>query len=572
VVTALPRRKQSEMRRAALLAVTNILAEADSLEATIDKTLKTLGESLGWDVGAFWLVDAQRNLLCCQAVWHRPTLQAPKFLEMTRSTKFAPGMGLPGRVLETGLPAWVADVVGDASFPRAKVAASEGLHGAFGFPILASGETIGVIEFFLHTLNKPDEDMLSMLVALGSQVGQFLERKQIEDALRESEAFYHSLVESLPQNIIRKDREGRFTFANQRCCTSMGKPLEQVVGKTDYDLFPPELAEKYRQDDLNVLATGNNLEAIEEHLTPAGDKLYVQIVKSPIYDSQGEMIGTQVLYWDVTENNRMRTALIQSEKLASIGLLSAGVAHEINNPLAYVANNLVVLERDVKGMMGLLDIYEASRDQLAKVDAVSAAQALALAEELDLAYVRSNFNRVLGRTKEGVQRVARIVHSLRGLARTDRPQMEEAHLPDLVDMSLEMIRGRLQRQGIQLVTDYRVTKVRCVAAQISQVLLNLIVNALQSIETKDNAEGASIRINTDAQDSEVFIEVADTGCGIDPDHMARLFDPFFTTKPVGEGTGLGLSITHGIVTGHGGRIEVDSKPGQGSRFRIFLPQ
>jgi two-component system, NtrC family, sensor kinase len=166
--------------------------------------------------------------------------------------------------------------------------------------------------------------------------------------------------------------------------------------------------------------------------------------------------------------------------------------------------------------------------------------------------------------------VARIVQSLRGLARTDRPEKEDVNLPELVEMSLEIVRGRLERRGIKVEQDYQATRVRCVPAQINQVMLNLVVNALQAIEAK-GTPGGTIRVASQSQNGELLLEVADTGCGIDPQDLGRLFDPFFTTKPVGEGTGLGLSITHGIVTGHGGRIEVDSQPGQGSCFRIYFP-
>src|SRR5262249_24391554 len=169
--------------------------------------------------------------------WHAPGFEAPHFVELTRKTAMARGVGLPGRAWASESPAWITDVVADANFPRAAIAAQEDLHGAFAFPVRAGEETLGAIEFFLHTPQAPDDDLLSMLMALGSQVGQFLERARVEEALRESEAFYHSLVESLPENIIRKDLEGRFTFVNQRGCATMGKPLAEIVGKTDHDLF-----------------------------------------------------------------------------------------------------------------------------------------------------------------------------------------------------------------------------------------------------------------------------------------------------------------------------------------------
>jgi signal transduction histidine kinase len=268
----------------------------------------------------------------------------------------------------------------------------------------------------------------------------------------------------------------------------------------------------------------------------------------------------------------MRSVLLQNEKLASIGLLSAGVAHEINNPLAYVANNLVVLERDNKALMALVDVYDAARDRLAQVAPEVAEHARELADRIDLPYVRDNLDRVLARTREGVQRVARIVQSLRSLARTTKPQMEDASFPDIVDMSLDMIRGRLQRQGIELEFEYGpAPKLRCVTTQLGQVMLNLLVNALQAIEATNRPEGGRIRVATRCEGDELRVEVSDNGTGIDPQHLPRLFDPFFTTKPVGEGTGLGLSISHNIITAHDGRIEVESQLGAGTTFRLFLP-
>jgi PAS domain S-box-containing protein len=525
------------------------------------------------------------------------------------------------------------------------------------------------------------------------------EKKRVEDALRESEAFYHSLVESLPQHIIRKDRAGYFTFVNQRVCAMLHKSLEEIVGKTDFDLFPPELAEKYRADDLYVMESGTNLEAVEEHRTPEGKKLFVQIVKTPIYDAHDQLIGSQVLFWDVTdrhrweealaeserryrqlteaaqdavvvadqqgqitlfnpaaerafgykaaeilgqplvtlipeeyrdahehgfrrylatrvsrvigklielrgrrkdgtefpielslsaidvggelqflgairdttERERLRTSLIQNEKLASIGLLSAGVAHEINNPLAFVSNNLTVLERDVTALARLLDVYEGARADLKRVSPAAAARAEEIAEEMDLPYVRDHLGRILERTRDGVERVTRIVHSLRGLARTDAPRMEVARIPDLVDMALDLVRGRMKQRGIAVSLAYGPSKVRCVPTQLSQVFLNLIVNAVQAIEARGDDEGGTIRVATRVSGRELLIEVSDNGCGIPAENLPKLFDPFFTTKPVGEGTGLGLSITHGIIAGHGGRIEVDSRVGVGTRFRIYLP-
>ena len=298
---------------------------------------------------------------------------------------------------------------------------------------------------------------------------------------------------------------------------------------------------------------------------------------------------------DLTERNKIRTFLAQNEKLASIGMLSAGVAHEINNPLAFVANNLVVLERDSQALLTLVEQYESVRAKLTQAVASGqrpAASGLAaslpaadpwplatffapidaLGDHVDVPYICANLPRMLQRTREGVDRVSKIVHSLRGLARTDVPRRQETHLPDLVASSLEILRGRLKKSDIAVEQEHDpVPRVFCVATQVSQVILNLLLNAVQAIETHCTEGGGRIVIRTRRFPYEMVLEIEDNGCGIPPENMGRLFDPFFTTKEVGEGTGLGLSITHNIITSHGGRVEVNSRPGEGAVFRIILP-
>ncbi|MFO0960081.1 MAG: PAS domain-containing protein [Isosphaeraceae bacterium] len=196
--------------------------------------------------------------------------------------------------------------------------------------------------------------------------------RRSDAALRSSEAFYHSLVESLPQSILRKDRHGRFTFGNGKVLAALGITLEQLVNRTDFDFYPNELAEKYRRDDLQVLETGEILDMVEAHVEPGGDLRYVQVLKTPLPDHEGRTVGVQCIFWDVTERKmaeeklqtqnallaemarsekaahdarkQAQAQMIQSAKLAGLGELVAGVAHEINNPLAFVNNNVAVLE------------------------------------------------------------------------------------------------------------------------------------------------------------------------------------------------------------------------------------
>lgn len=183
----LTERKRTEQRLATQYAVARILAEGTDVDDVSVRVLEAMGTAVGWGVGALWRVDRSQRLLDCVAVWEAPGTSAPEFIAATRSYRFPPGIGLAGRVWESAGPHWIPDVVEDANFPRARAAAHDGLHGAFGFPILLRGEVQGVVEFFSHEIRRPDAALLAETAAIGSQIGQFIERARTEDALRQSE-------------------------------------------------------------------------------------------------------------------------------------------------------------------------------------------------------------------------------------------------------------------------------------------------------------------------------------------------------------------------------------------------
>jgi signal transduction histidine kinase len=194
-----------------------------------------------------------------------------------------------------------------------------------------------------------------------------------------------------------------------------------------------------------------------------------------------------------------------------------------------------------------------------------------LTVENDLVYVQENLAAILKSTRQGVKRVSDIVQNLRGFARLDQAAVDRVDVHAAIASSLELIRGRLELHQIEVIQNLgEIPRIICAPAQINQVILNLLLNAQQAIEATGRV-GGRIEISTQASRKAVILEITDDGCGIPEEIHSRIFDPFFTTKPVGQGTGLGLSISHSIVSDHGGRIDLESSPGQGTRFRVTLP-
>jgi PAS domain S-box-containing protein len=455
----------------------------------------------------------------------------------------------------------------------------------FAIPGLIAGMTV-----YLFRLNRSHSRLLSRLEH------QLKDKEHTEGALRASEVFYHSLVETLPQSILRKDLEGRFTFGNQRFCSSLGVPPEGIVGKTDFDFFPRALAEKYRRDDAEVIASRKTLDTVEEHVTPQGQKLYVHVIKTPLYDPHGNIIGVQGIFWDVTERRRAeeeleaknaqleqmalsehqahealkqaQSQMVQSEKLAGLGQMVAGVAHEINNPLAFVSNNVAVLQRDLEELRELLGIYQEADAVLGREQPELAERVEALAQRVDIDYTLNNLPGLLQRTRDGLSRIQQIVKDLRAFARLDESELNEVDLNAGIASTLNIVQGHAKRKSVQIHSKLgKLPPVVCYPAKINQVIMNLIINAIDA-----SYDGGEITVETSALTGGVRISVTDHGTGIAPEIRDKIFDPFFTTKPVGVGTGLGLSISYGIVREHGGSIEVESEPGAGARFTVSLPR
>lgn len=263
-----------------------------------------------------------------------------------------------------------------------------------------------------------------------------------------------------------------------------------------------------------------------------------------------------------TEMQRLQTQVLQVEKMASLGQLAAGVAHELNNPAGFIYSNIDLLKGYVEQLKSCLSDY----DKLV-LPPEAAARISAIKKEIDYQNIVADLDSILADCYTGAERIRDVVQNLRLFSRLDEAAVKRVDLNEGIESTVRLLSGYYKAGRINLVRDFGdVPQVNCYAAQLNQVWMNLLVNAAQAIGT----DAGEVRIATRCEGPTVTVSVSDTGPGIPPEELSRIFDPFFTTKPVGEGTGLGLSISHGIVQRHGGRIEVESALGRGTTFTVYL--
>jgi signal transduction histidine kinase len=276
--------------------------------------------------------------------------------------------------------------------------------------------------------------------------------------------------------------------------------------------------------------------------------------------------ASEALQREIDERKQLESQLVQSEKLASLGQLAAGVAHEINNPIGFISSNLGALDGYFKQLQVMLDAY---REAEAAITSSEVLERLGqLREKVELAFLREDIPLLIKESKDGINRVGQIVKDLKDFSRVDSNQeWQWANLQQGIESTLNIVANELKYKA-DVVKEYQtLPDIECLPSQINQVIMNLIVNASQAM----GPERGTITLRTGLEGETVSIEVADTGSGIEPECLQKIFDPFYTTKPVGQGTGLGLSLSYGIVKKHRGDISVRSEVGVGTTFRVELP-
>jgi PAS domain S-box-containing protein len=378
--------------------------------------------------------------------------------------------------------------------------------------------------------------------------------------------------------------EGGISYANEAACKMVRYPCEELLRMHLYDFEVGVTAEiwphnwtyiKERRSymmETRIRAKGGIVIPMEAtvNYTEFGGREHAFVYARDISERKRAEQSLADSYANLKESNQrleeLHQQLLQAEKMASIGQLAAGVAHEINNPIAFVNSNLGTLQTYLSYLLQLLAVYQRT-DGLLEAHLELANEIADVRKRMDLDYVRADVKSLMDESLDGVQRVRRIVQDLKDFSRVGEIERQEVDLHAGLNSTLNIVASSL-RQKAEVRKEYgEIPHIEGVPAQLNQVFMNLLVNAGQSIE----ADGI-ITLRTGCDDEWVWVEVEDNGCGIPADNMTRIFEPFFTTKPVGMGTGLGLSLSYGIVAQHGGRIEVSSQIGTGSTFRVLLPR
>lgn len=334
--------------------------------------------------------------------------------------------------------------------------------------------------------------------------------------------------------------------------------LHGTVYRYDKRLFlvaEPDIAELARLNE-NVIRLNEEMAEMGRELQRKNNKL----------QQEETVINAQLEQLRKTNNDlkQAQNQLLHTEKLASIGQLAAGVAHEINNPIGFIFSNLNSLDGYIQDLFNTLELYEKSEYHLTDTElAALHAQKLSL----DLSFLKTDVPHLLGETREGINRVKIIVQHLKDFADLDSGEgWQWSSLRRLLDSTLDII-GNALKQKAEVIVEYgEMPEIQCLPSHLNQVFMSLLLNAAQSMVNR-----GSIIVRSGADTAEVWVEIADNGRGITPEHLSRIFDPFFTTLPVGQGYGLGLSLSYGIVKKHHGHITVQSIVGKGTTFRITLP-
>ncbi|HEX2483713.1 MAG TPA: PAS domain-containing protein [Myxococcota bacterium] len=438
-------------------------------------------------------------------------------------------------------------------------------------PRVARMDAEGAPRAFDVRAQRLDEDGRVLLVL--SEVTRTEElTRQVDDLRRYTE----NIIQNMNSALVVVEIDGTVSFANPAAERILGAPAGALPGASLWDWFEGPLREGLVE---RTLREGVRFRGAEGTILRGGrERVPIGTSCAPLVDGDGSRRGAIVIFQDLTEIKQLQRQVLQSEKMASIGQLAAGVAHEINNPMGFIHANLFQLGEYVQDLRRVWDEVQALRKAGEGGDVEEqhrvGERLEAVADEVDAAYLLEDCAKAVRESLEGSERIRHIVQDLRAFSHPDGSDRTLADVNECLDSTANIVWTMMKHAAVLTRAYEDVPPIRCWPMQLKQVFMNLLVNAYQAIQEAGAERGrpGEIRLRTRAVPYGVLIEVSDDGVGIAPEAVDRVFEPFFTTKEVGVGTGLGLSIAYNIVKRHGGTLHVESELGVGTTFRIVLPR
>ena len=410
--------------------------------------------------------------------------------------------------------------------------------------------------------------------------------EDISSSKRMEESF-RNILHTAQDGVVLFNEKEEIQWANPAAGRMFGLGEQQLINQPLLLIIPKHYYHEHHEEIENFKRLGRSSFFGKSHqiegLRANGDQFPINLVYSGfrqdrdwafavfIRDKTEEKMAEDALLKAYQDLQDTQAHLHESEKMASIGQLAAGVAHEINNPVGYVKSNLGTLKEYVVEILQLVGGYEAVLEAVKQGDPetqrATIHQVKTMSGKMDVAFLLEDLSCLVDESIEGIDRVCQIVQNLKDFSHVDEQDRKSSNLNDGLESTLKIVGNELKYKAEVCTELGSIPKVMCYPQQLNQVFVNLLVNAAQAI-----TERGKIWIRTYHNDGYVVVEVEDTGKGISAEDMKKVFDPFFTTKPVGKGTGLGLSVSYGIIKRHGGRIEVESDLGKGTTFRVLLPK
>ena len=523
--------------------ITRVLSEASSFQEAVPKILKAVCECLEWHVGVAWYVNRDAGVLRCGDLWRKPSPEFSRFETATRRSTVASGSGLAGRVWATGTPAYIFDVARDSQIDRAEVAAREGLHGAFAFPIVLGSEVFGVFEFLSRDIWQSDEDLLDIMASVGRQIGQFKERAAALNELQ----LRVNMLQHIPVAAWSMRPDGSPDIVNRLWYEYTGQTPEYVNSHPNAWMatIHPEDRKSAASIYWEGIRSGNGF-TMEARFLRASDGTYRWHLNRAVAvrDPKGNIlrfVGTSTDVHDLRQvQEELRNTQVEFARVTRVmtmGELTASIAHEVSQPLGAIVTSAGSCAR-----------WLAARPP-----------------QMDKA------RRALERIANDGRRAGAIIQRIRALMRRQAPRKGWLDVNETIREVIALAQYELRRNDIVLETRLGegLPRVRGDRVQYQQVLLNLIVNAIEAMsEIRERRRELTIVSVADGPDGE-RIEVRDSGTGLDPGRTTHLFEPFYTTKS--EGLGIGLSISRSIVEAHGGRLWAGANTPHGAVFCIWIP-